>query len=66
LTIERLRPRDAALATLKILEHRGCDQIAAEIGLQSGNTARVATSRAVLRLAREMSTLSRENHAPGH
>lgn len=63
--LARLRPRDAALVTLRIEEHRGYDDIAAEIGLQSGNTARVATSRAVLRLAREMSSLSRESHAPG-
>jgi RNA polymerase sigma factor (sigma-70 family) len=60
-----LRPRDAALVTLRIEEHRGYDAIAAELGLQSGNTARVATSRALLRLAREMSRLSRENQAPG-
>jgi RNA polymerase sigma-70 factor (ECF subfamily) len=63
--LAQLRPRDAALVTLRIEEHCGYDKIAAELGLQSGNTARVATSRAVLRLAREMSRLSRESHTPG-
>ena len=55
--VERLKPRDAALVTLKIDEQLGYDEIAAELGFRSANAARVATRRAVLRLAHEMSRL---------
>jgi RNA polymerase sigma factor (sigma-70 family) len=55
----RLKPRDAALVTLKIEEQLGYDEIAVELGLHSGNAARVAVKRAVVRLAHEMSRLSR-------
>ena len=41
--LERLKPRDAALVTLKIDEQLGYDEIAAELGLSSANAARVAT-----------------------
>jgi RNA polymerase sigma-70 factor (ECF subfamily) len=58
--LARLKPRDAALVTLRLEEHLGHDDIAAELGLPSSNTARVAVKRAVLRLAHEMSKL---NHA---
>ena len=53
-----LKPRDAALVTLKIEEQLGYEDIAVELGFPSANAARVATKRAVLRLAHEMSRLS--------
>jgi RNA polymerase sigma factor (sigma-70 family) len=56
--LARLRPRDAALVTLRIEEQLGYNQIAVELGFPSANAARVAASRAVLRLAHEMSALS--------
>jgi RNA polymerase sigma factor (sigma-70 family) len=56
--LSRLRPRDAALVTLRVEEQLGHDEIAAELGFASGNAARVAAKRAVLRLALEMSRLS--------
>jgi RNA polymerase sigma factor (sigma-70 family) len=56
--LARLRPRDAALVTLRIEEQLGYHRIAAELGFPSVNAARVAASRAVLRLAHEMSALS--------
>jgi RNA polymerase sigma factor (sigma-70 family) len=56
--LARLRPRDAALVTLRIEGQLGYQQIAVELGLPTGNAARVAASRAVLRLAQEMSRLS--------
>jgi RNA polymerase sigma factor (sigma-70 family) len=56
--LERLKPRDAALVTLRIEEQLGHDEIAVELGLPSGNAARIAGKRAVLRLAHEMSKLS--------
>jgi RNA polymerase sigma factor (sigma-70 family) len=55
--VERLKPRDAALVTLKIDEQLGYEEIAVELGFRSANAARVATRRAVLRLAHEMSRL---------
>jgi RNA polymerase sigma factor (sigma-70 family) len=55
--VERLRPRDAALVTLKIDEQLGYDEIAVELGFRSANAARVATRRAVIRLVHEMSRL---------
>jgi RNA polymerase sigma factor (sigma-70 family) len=57
--LERLKPRDAALVTLKIDEQLGYDDIAIELGFPTANAARVAARRAVLRLAHEMSRLSR-------
>lgn len=56
--LARLRPRDAALVTLRIEEQLGHDEIAVELGFPSSNAARVAAKRAVLRLAHEMSRLS--------
>ncbi len=56
--LTRLKPRDAALVTLKIDEQLSYDEIAVEVGLKSANAARVAARRAVLRLAYEMSKLS--------
>ena len=56
--LTRLKPRDAALVTLKIDEQLSYDEIAAELGLASGNAARVAARRAVLRLAHEMAKVS--------
>jgi RNA polymerase sigma factor (sigma-70 family) len=56
--LTRLKPRDAALVTLKIDEQLSYDEIAAELGLASGNAARVAARRAVLRLAHEMAKMS--------
>jgi RNA polymerase sigma factor (sigma-70 family) len=56
--LTRLKPRDAALVTLKIDEQLSYDEIAAELGLASGNAARVAVRRAVLRLAHEMAKMS--------
>ena len=64
--LARLKPRDAALVTLRLEAQLGHDQIAAELGLPSGNTARVAAKRAVLRLAREMSKLSHATRATGN
>jgi RNA polymerase sigma factor (sigma-70 family) len=62
--LERLKPRDAALVTLRVEEQLGHDEIAVELGLPSGNAARIAGKRAVLRLAHEMSKLSRlKRHA---
>ena len=55
--VERLKPRDAALVTLKIDEQLGYDEIAVELGFRTANAARVATRRAVLRLAHEMARL---------
>jgi RNA polymerase sigma factor (sigma-70 family) len=56
--LARLRPRAAALVTLRIEEQLGHDEIAVELGFPSSNAARVAAKRAVLRLAHEMSRLS--------
>jgi DNA-directed RNA polymerase specialized sigma24 family protein len=56
--LERLKPRDAALVTLRVEEQLGHDEIALELGFASGNAARVAGKRAILRLAHEMSKLS--------
>lgn len=61
--LARLKPRDAALVTLRLEEQLGHDEIAAELGLPSSNTARVAAKRAVLRLAHEMSKLNHAKHA---
>jgi DNA-directed RNA polymerase specialized sigma24 family protein len=63
--VERLKERDAELIRLKIEEQLSYDQIAVEIGLPSGNAARVAIRRAVLRLAHEMSTLSKARRDAG-
>jgi RNA polymerase sigma factor (sigma-70 family) len=57
--LDHLKPRDVALVTLKIEEQLGYDDIAVELGFPSANSARVAARRAVLRLAHEMSRLSR-------
>jgi RNA polymerase sigma-70 factor (ECF subfamily) len=62
--LTRLKPRDAALVALKIEEQLSYDEIATELGLPSGNAARVAARRAVLRLAHEMSRLSQVQHEP--
>jgi RNA polymerase sigma-70 factor (ECF subfamily) len=56
----RLRPRDAELITLKIEDQRSYDEIAKILGFPSNNAARVATRRAVLRLARELTAVSNE------
>jgi RNA polymerase sigma-70 factor (ECF subfamily) len=61
--LARLKPRDAALITLRLEEQLGHEDIAAELGLPSSNTARVAVKRAVLRLAHEMSKLSHAKRA---
>jgi RNA polymerase sigma-70 factor (ECF subfamily) len=63
--LARLRPRDAALVTLRIEEQLGHDEIAVELGFPSSNAARVAAKRAVLRLAHEMSRLSHAKGATG-
>ncbi len=63
--LARLKPRDAALVTLRIEEQLGHDEIAEQLGLPSSNTARVAAKRAVLRLAHEMSRLSHAKRATG-
>jgi RNA polymerase sigma factor (sigma-70 family) len=55
--LECLKSRDAALVTLKIEEQLGYEDIATELGFPTANAARVATKRAVLRLAHEMSRL---------
>jgi len=60
----RLRPRDAELVTLKIEDQRSYDEIAAMLGFPSNNAARVATRRAVLRLARELSWASDSSARP--
>ena len=62
--LARLKPRDAALVALKIDEQLSYDEIATELGLPSANAARVAARRAVLRLAHEMSRLSRAKNEP--
>jgi len=54
----RLSRRDADLVTLKIEDQRNYDEIAALLGFPSPNAARVATRRAVLRLARELAWVS--------
>lgn len=56
--VARLKPRDAALVTLKIEEHLSHAEIASELGFASSGAARVAARRAVLRLAHEMTRLS--------
>ena len=56
--LARLKPRDAALVTLKIDEQLSYDEIASRAGPCFGNAARVAARRAVLRLAHEMARLS--------
>jgi len=58
--LSRLRPRDAALVTLRIEEQLGHAEIAMELGYASNNAARIAARRAVFRLAHEMSRLRRE------
>ncbi len=63
--LARLKPRDAALVTLRIEEQLGHDEVAVELGFPSSNTARVAAKRAVLRLAHEMSRLSHAKRAAG-
>jgi RNA polymerase sigma factor (sigma-70 family) len=63
--LEGLKPRDAALVALKIEEQLGYEDIAVELGFPSANAARVATKRAVLRLARQMSVLSRAKGGSG-
>lgn len=57
--LARLRPRDEALVTLRVEEQLGHEEIAIELGYASANAARVAGRRAILRLAHEMSRLSR-------
>lgn len=57
--LTRLRPRDEALVTLRVEEQLGHEEIAIELGYASANAARVAGRRAILRLAHEMSRLSR-------
>jgi RNA polymerase sigma factor (sigma-70 family) len=57
--LEGLKPRDAALVTLKIDEQLSYEEIAIELGFPTANAARVAARRALLRLAHEMSRLSR-------
>jgi RNA polymerase sigma-70 factor (ECF subfamily) len=62
----RLKPRDAELVTLKIEDQHSYDEIAVRLGFPSNNAARVATRRAVLRLARELSWASGAGaRAPG-
>jgi RNA polymerase sigma factor (sigma-70 family) len=56
--LARLKPRDAAFVRLKIEEERSHEEIASMLGLPSDNAARVATRRAVLRLAREISRVN--------
>jgi RNA polymerase sigma-70 factor (ECF subfamily) len=53
----RLKPRDAELIALKLEDSRSYDDIAAIVGLPSNNAARVATHRAILRLARELTVV---------
>jgi RNA polymerase sigma factor (sigma-70 family) len=50
----RLKPRDAELIVLKLEDGRSYDEMAALLGFPSNNSARVATHRAILRLAREL------------
>jgi RNA polymerase sigma factor (sigma-70 family) len=57
--LARLKPRDADLIRLKVEEQLTHDEIAVELGLPSGNAARIAFKRAVLRLAHEMATGAR-------
>jgi RNA polymerase sigma factor (sigma-70 family) len=57
--LDRLRPRDVALVTLRVEEQLGHEEIALQLGFASGNAARIAGKRALLRLAHEMSKLSR-------
>jgi RNA polymerase sigma factor (sigma-70 family) len=63
--LARLRPRDAALVTLKIEEHISYAEIATALGFTSSNSARVAARRAVLRLAHEMARLSQAKSPHG-
>jgi RNA polymerase sigma factor (sigma-70 family) len=63
--LERLKPRDAALVTLKIEEQLPYEEIATELEFPSANAARVAVKRAVLRLAHEMSRLSHARSGSG-
>jgi RNA polymerase sigma-70 factor (ECF subfamily) len=63
--LTRLKPRDVALVTLKIDEQLSYDEIAGELGLASGNAARVAARRAVLRLAHEMARISQAKEESG-
>jgi RNA polymerase sigma-70 factor (ECF subfamily) len=63
--LERLKWRDAELIRLRIDEQLTYDEIATALGLPSGNAGRVAVKRAVLRLAHEMSNLSRDRKQRG-
>jgi RNA polymerase sigma-70 factor, ECF subfamily len=60
----RLKARDAELVTLKVEDQRSYDEIAVLLRLPSSNAARVATRRAVLRLARELTSASDANTRP--
>jgi len=62
--LARLKPRDAELVALKVEDQRNYDEIAALLGFPSSNAARVATRRAVLRLARELTSVSDANMRP--
>jgi RNA polymerase sigma-70 factor (ECF subfamily) len=57
----RLKPRDAELISLKLEDGRSYDEMAALLGFPSNNAARVATHRAILRLARELTFLTQSN-----
>jgi RNA polymerase sigma-70 factor, ECF subfamily len=63
--LARLKPRDADLIRLKIEEHLTHDEIAVELGLPSGNAARIALKRAVMRLAHEMATVTSASKRAG-
>jgi RNA polymerase sigma factor (sigma-70 family) len=56
--LSRLKARDAELITLKLEDGRSYEDVASIVGFPSSNAARVATHRAILRLARELTYLT--------
>ena len=57
--LQRLKPRDAELIILRVEQQADYEEIVVFLGLPSANAARVAVRRALLRLAHEMSGMSR-------
>jgi RNA polymerase sigma-70 factor (ECF subfamily) len=53
--LRRLKPRDAELIVMRVEQQASYEEIAIHLGLPTGNAARVAVRRALLRLAHRMS-----------
>jgi RNA polymerase sigma-70 factor (ECF subfamily) len=59
LALQRLKPRDTEAIILRLEQQADYEEIAVHLGFPTGNAARVAVRRALLRLAHEMARLSR-------